>query len=87
MAIVTGASPSIGAEAARAFAAAGAAVALAARTADALESVAQDIVAAGGQAIAVTFDVTDAEAVEQLVARTVQTFGRLDAVLNNAGGG
>lgn len=87
MAIVTGASRGIGAEAARVFAAAGAAVALAARTADALESVAEEIVAAGGQAVAFPTDVTDAQAVEQLVARTVQTFGRLDAALNNAGGG
>jgi NAD(P)-dependent dehydrogenase (short-subunit alcohol dehydrogenase family) len=87
VAIVTGASRGIGAEAARVFAAAGAAVALAARTADALESVAEEIVAAGGQAVAVPTDVTDAEAVEQLVARTVQTFGRLDVALNNAGGG
>jgi NAD(P)-dependent dehydrogenase (short-subunit alcohol dehydrogenase family) len=87
VAIVTGASRGIGAEAARVFAAAGAAVALAARTADALEAVAEEIVAAGGQAVAVPTDVTDVRAVEQLVARTVQTFGRLDAALDNAGGG
>jgi NAD(P)-dependent dehydrogenase (short-subunit alcohol dehydrogenase family) len=86
VAIVTGASRGIGAAAARVFAEAGAAVALGARTADALEAVAQGIVAAGGQAIAVPTDVTDAEAVERLVARTVQTFGGLHVALNNAGG-
>jgi NAD(P)-dependent dehydrogenase (short-subunit alcohol dehydrogenase family) len=86
VAIVTGASRGIGAAAARMFAEAGAAVALAARTVDALESVAQELIAAGGQAIAVPTDVTDAEAVERLVDRTVQSFGRLDVALNNAGG-
>jgi NAD(P)-dependent dehydrogenase (short-subunit alcohol dehydrogenase family) len=87
VAIVTGASRGIGAAAARMFADAGAAVALGARTADALESIAQEIVGAGGRAIAVATDVTDAEAVERLVNRTLQAFGRLDVALNNAGGG
>jgi NAD(P)-dependent dehydrogenase (short-subunit alcohol dehydrogenase family) len=87
VAIVTGASRGIGAAAARVFAQAGAAVALAARSADALESLVQEIRAAGGQAIAVRTDVTDASAVERLVGTTVETFGRLDAALNNAGGG
>jgi NAD(P)-dependent dehydrogenase (short-subunit alcohol dehydrogenase family) len=87
VAIVTGASRGIGAAAAPMFAEAGAAVALAARTTDALESVTGEIVAAGGQAIAVTTDVTEADAVERLVDRTVQAFGRLDVALNNAGGG
>jgi NAD(P)-dependent dehydrogenase (short-subunit alcohol dehydrogenase family) len=87
VAIVTGASRGIGAEAARVFADAGAAVALAARSADALDSVAREIVAAGGQAIAVPTDVTSAEAVERLVERSVEEFGRLDVALNNAGGG
>jgi NAD(P)-dependent dehydrogenase (short-subunit alcohol dehydrogenase family) len=85
-AIITGASRGIGAAAARMFAEAGAAVALAARTADALESVAQEIVAAGGRAIAVPTDVTDSDAVKRLVERTVETFGALDVALNNAGG-
>ena len=87
VAIVTGASRGIGAAAARMFAEAGAAVALGARGADALESVAQEIVAAGGKAIAVPTDVTDAEAVRRLVEKTVETFGGLHVALNNAGGG
>jgi NAD(P)-dependent dehydrogenase (short-subunit alcohol dehydrogenase family) len=87
VAIVTGASRGIGAAVARAFAESGAAVALAARTAGALESVAQGIVARGGQAVAVPTDVTDAEAVERLVDATIERFGRLDVAVNNAGGG
>ncbi len=87
VAIVTGASRGIGAATARAFADAGAAVALAARSERELSEVAASIVAAGGRAIAVPTDVGDADAVRQLVERTVQTFGRLDLAFNNAAGG
>lgn len=86
VAIVTGASRGIGAAAARAYADAGAAVAVGARDADRLEALAREIEATGGRAIAVATDVTDIDAVERLVARTVDTFGRLDAAFNNAGG-
>jgi NAD(P)-dependent dehydrogenase (short-subunit alcohol dehydrogenase family) len=87
VAIVTGASRGIGAATARAFAAAGAAVALAARDAAALEALAQELSANGGRAIAVPTDVTDPAAVQRLVEQTVRTFGRLDAAFNNAAGG
>jgi NAD(P)-dependent dehydrogenase (short-subunit alcohol dehydrogenase family) len=87
VAIVTGASRGIGAAAARMFARAGAAVTLAARTVGELESVSEEIVTAGGHAIAVPTDVTDAEAVERMVDVCVQSFGRLDVAFNNAGGG
>jgi NAD(P)-dependent dehydrogenase (short-subunit alcohol dehydrogenase family) len=87
VAIVTGASSGIGAASARAFASAGARVVLAARRADALQSVADDIAASGGEALAVPCDVTDPAAVEALVRRTVETYGRLDAAFNNAGAG
>jgi len=87
VAIVTGASRGIGAATARAFADAGAAVALAARSERELSEVAASIVAAGGRAIAVPTDVGDSDAVRQLVDRTVQTFGRLDLAFNNAAGG
>jgi NAD(P)-dependent dehydrogenase (short-subunit alcohol dehydrogenase family) len=82
--IVTGASRGIGAAAARAFHDAGASVALAARDADALNSVVADL---GSRAIAVPTDVTDAAAVERLVNSTVARFGRLDIAINNAAGG
>ncbi len=84
--LVTGASRGIGAVTARAFAAAGAVV-LAARDRTALDSVAQGISAAGGEALAVPTDVGDPEQVQALVRTTVAHFGRLDAAFNNAAGG
>jgi NAD(P)-dependent dehydrogenase (short-subunit alcohol dehydrogenase family) len=87
VAIVTGASRGIGAATARAFADAGAAVALAARSKHELTEVASAINASGGRAIAVPTDVGDADAVRQLVERTVETFGKLDLAFNNAAGG
>src|ERR1700736_2860480 len=87
VALVTGASRGIGAETARRFAAAGARVVLAARTESDLAGVARDIVAAGGKAIAVKTDVTDAASVDRLFERTLDEYGRLDVAFNNAGGG
>lgn len=87
VAIVTGASRGIGAVTSRAFAKNGARVVLAARSADALEDLAQKIEADGGTALACPTDVTDPAAVEQLIATTVKTFGRLDFAFNNAAGG
>jgi NAD(P)-dependent dehydrogenase (short-subunit alcohol dehydrogenase family) len=84
VALVVGASKGIGAATAEAFAAAGAAVVLAARDGAALDAVAKRIEAAGGQALAVTADVTDAAAMEHLVDAAVARFGRLDAAFNNA---
>jgi NAD(P)-dependent dehydrogenase (short-subunit alcohol dehydrogenase family) len=85
--IVTGASKGIGAATAAALAHAGAAVAVAARSADRLNELAARIDAAGGRALAVPTDVGDADAVRQLVDRTVAAFGRLDLAVNNAAGG
>jgi NAD(P)-dependent dehydrogenase (short-subunit alcohol dehydrogenase family) len=87
VAIITGASRGIGAVAARAFAEAGAAVVLAARDEAALSAVADQITAGGGRTLAVPTDVGDPEAVERLVQRTTEAFGRLDAAFNNAGAG
>ncbi len=84
VALIAGASRGIGAVTAHAFSRAGAAVVLAARDAQALESVAESIRAAGGQALAVPTDVGDPAAVEHLVREAVKTFGRLDAAFNNA---
>ncbi|HEY6746211.1 MAG TPA: SDR family NAD(P)-dependent oxidoreductase, partial [Mycobacteriales bacterium] len=84
VALVAGASRGIGAETARVLARAGAAVVLGARDGQALESVAADIRAAGGRALAVPADVTDAASMEHLVQQAVSTFGRLDAAFNNA---
>jgi NAD(P)-dependent dehydrogenase (short-subunit alcohol dehydrogenase family) len=87
VAIVTGASRGIGAASARAFAAAGAIVVLAARTAQAIATIADEINASGGRALAIPTDVTDPESVQRLVETTVATFGRLDVAFNNAGAG
>jgi NAD(P)-dependent dehydrogenase (short-subunit alcohol dehydrogenase family) len=84
VALVAGASRGIGAVTARAFAAAGAKVVVAARDSERLDSVVAQIVADGGQALAVRTDVTDPDAVARLVDRTVDTYGRLDSAFNNA---
>ncbi len=84
VALVVGASRGIGAQTARAFARAGASVALAARTPAAIEEVAREIVWTGGRALAVAADVTDPASMQMLVSRVIDTFGRLDAAFNNA---
>jgi NAD(P)-dependent dehydrogenase (short-subunit alcohol dehydrogenase family) len=86
-AIVTGASRGVGAATARAFAAAGAAVVLAGRTESEIDDVAAEITWAGGQAMAVATDVTDPVAVQRLVQRTLDAYGRLDVAFNDAGQG
>jgi NADP-dependent 3-hydroxy acid dehydrogenase YdfG len=84
-ALVTGASSGIGAATARALAAQGAAVALLARRTERLQQVKADIESAGGAALAVTVDVTNAAEVAAAVQRAVDELGRLDTVVNNAG--
>ena len=84
VALVAGASRGIGAVTARAFADAGAAVVVAAWDASAIEAVVKGVIAAGGRALAVPTDVGDPASVENLVRRTLDTFGRLDAAFNNA---
>jgi len=74
VAIITGASRGIGAATAKAFVAAGAALA-------------HELLADGGRAIAVPTDVGDPASVQNLVAQTVRAFGRLDVAFNNAAGG
>lgn len=85
IALVTGASRGLGLAMARALAAAGAHVVLAARDAARLEQAAQEIRAAGGRADIEAFDLLDEAAVGTAVQRIVARFGRLDILLNNAG--
>lgn len=80
--LITGASRGIGAEAARVFAAAGANVALLARSRDSLEALAGEI---GAQALALACDVSDYDQVADAVQQTVDRFGALDVLINNAG--
>jgi 3-oxoacyl-[acyl-carrier protein] reductase len=85
VAIVTGASKGIGAGIARRFGAAGASVVVNyASNPDDATRVVDDIHAAGGTAIAVQADVSDADAVARLFAETVDAFGCLDVLVNNA---
>jgi NAD(P)-dependent dehydrogenase (short-subunit alcohol dehydrogenase family) len=83
--IVTGASRGIGAATARALAAAGAKVGLAARNEQQLDSLRDEI--GGDRALAVVTDVTDEASVRRMVERTLESFGRLDGAVNNAGEG
>ena len=85
VAVVTGASRGIGAATAARLAAEGFAVVLAARSVDDLDAVAKQINADGGEALAVPTDVTDLAALDELVAATLDRFGRLDVLVNNAG--
>lgn len=85
VALVTGASSGIGAATARALARHGATVAIAARRTDRLGALAGEITAGGGTALALGLDITDPEQAVAAVSRTVEGFGRLDCVVNNAG--
>jgi NAD(P)-dependent dehydrogenase (short-subunit alcohol dehydrogenase family) len=84
VALVAGASRGIGAATAEAFAAAGAAVVLAARDTAALKSVAQRIESSRGDALAVGCDVSDADSMHNLIDQAIARYGRLDAAFNNA---
>ncbi|WP_147109551.1 SDR family oxidoreductase [Tateyamaria sp. syn59] len=80
--LITGASRGIGADTARVFAQAGANVALVARGADAISSLADEI---GSQAIALPCDVSDFSAMSDAVNQTAAKFGSLDVLIGNAG--
>jgi NAD(P)-dependent dehydrogenase (short-subunit alcohol dehydrogenase family) len=85
--LVTGASRGIGAAIAAGFAATGAQVVLAARDDAALGRQVDALTAAGGEAVALPVDVTREESVAALLDEIRERFGRLDAAVNNAGGG
>ncbi len=84
VAIVTGASRGIGEAIARAYAQAGAKVVLSSRKQEALEAVARSIQEAGGTALAVAAHTGSSEAVQALVERTLEAFGGVDILVNNA---
>jgi NADP-dependent 3-hydroxy acid dehydrogenase YdfG len=83
--VITGASSGMGEAAARRLAAEGARVVLGARRTDRLEALAAEIDEEGGEALAVTTDVSDRDQVAHLVDTAVGTYGRIDVLINNAG--
>lgn len=83
--IITGASSGMGEAAAKHLASFGATVVLCARRADRIEKLANEIRDVGGKALAFAVDVTHREQLKKMVDATVEQFGRVDVILNNAG--
>jgi NADP-dependent 3-hydroxy acid dehydrogenase YdfG len=83
--VITGASSGLGESTARHLASLGATVALGARRKDRLDAIVKSIQADGGKAIAVAVDATKRAEVEGLVTKAIDTYGRIDVLLNNAG--
>jgi 7-alpha-hydroxysteroid dehydrogenase len=86
VAVITGAGRGIGAGSARALAESGAHVAITARTQEQLDVVADDIRGLGRRALVVPGDVSDLSVLDDLVDATMSEYGRIDIVVNNAGG-
>ncbi len=86
VAVITGAGRGIGAGCASALAEAGADVAIVARTQEQLDVVAEEVRGLGRRALVMTGDVNDLDVLDRLVEATVAEYGRLDVVVNNAGG-
>ncbi|MFN2128860.1 MAG: SDR family oxidoreductase, partial [Anaerolineales bacterium] len=83
--IITGASSGIGEATARLFASKGYRVVLTARRIEQLNDLAQDIQSKGGRAMVVVTDITKNDQIENLVSQTLDHFGHIDILLNNAG--
>ena len=83
--VITGASSGLGAAAARLLSQQGAIVVLGARRAERINALATELTSAGGKSLAVETDVRDRDQVKRLVDAAVESFGRVDVMLNNAG--
>ena len=83
--VITGASSGMGEAAAKHLSSLGATVILGARRADRIEKLANEIRDKGGKALAIAMDVTQRDQVKRMVDATVEQFGRVDVILNNAG--
>ena len=86
VAIITGSSQGIGNALARGFCRTGASTALVARSSDRLKDLERKIKSEGGEALAVPTDVTDGNQVSDMVERVLDTYGRIDVLINCAGG-
>jgi NAD(P)-dependent dehydrogenase (short-subunit alcohol dehydrogenase family) len=85
VAIITGGNSGVGAATAKKLAGEGASVVITARRAAALEEVADEIRAAGGNVLAVPTDISKEDAVENMVQATLEAYGKIDILVNNAG--
>src|SRR4051812_33174436 len=83
--VITGASSGLGEATARHLAQQGAKLVLGARRQDRIQALAKELTGSGGKAVAVTMDVTDRQQVQHLVDTAVESFGRVDVMINNAG--
>jgi len=83
--VITGASSGLGEATARMLAAEGAIVVLGARRTDRITALANELTKNGGQALAITTDVTDAGQLKKLVDTAVEKYGKIDVIINNAG--
>jgi NADP-dependent 3-hydroxy acid dehydrogenase YdfG len=83
--VITGASSGLGEATARHLSARGAIVVLGARRAERIQALTEELNKNGGKALAVPTDVTERNQVKQLVDKAVQTYGRIDVIINNAG--
>ena len=83
--LITGATSGIGEGTAKAFAKEGACVVLVGRNKDKGSKIEQEIVSAGGEALFIPCDVSNADEVQKMVEKAVETFGRIDILFNNAG--
>jgi len=86
IAIVTGGAGGIGSEISKAFAGAGAKVVITSRSKERMDKTINEIKASSGEALAIATDVTDPEQVDRMAEQTVDTYGRIDILVNCAGG-
>ena len=86
VAIITGGAGGIGSRIAQAYTEAGAKVVVASRNQEKLDFIVDKLQAIGGEAMAVATDVTVPEAVDNMVAKTIEAYGSVDILVNNAGG-
>ena len=85
IAVITGGNSGVGAASAKLFAREGAKLVISARRQAQLDAVAQEIREAGGEVLPVVCDISKSEDCENLIKKTVETYGRIDILVNNAG--